>query len=57
MEVRDIEQDFIPSVGQLELTNVPAEGWIIDPHVMASLMVLAVLCTSLPTREKLSTLV
>ena len=31
VESRGIKQDFIPYVGQLELANVPIEGWIIDP--------------------------
>ena len=30
-EVRCIDQDLIPYVGQLEFTNVPIKGWIIDP--------------------------
>ena len=33
MEGRGIEQDLIPYVGQLELGNVPVEGWSIDPDV------------------------
>ena len=32
MEVRGVEQDFIPYIGQLVLTIVPVEGWIIDPY-------------------------
>ena len=33
MEVRGVEQDLIPYVGQLELPKVPVEGWVIDPDV------------------------
>ena len=33
MEVRGVEQDFIPCVGQLVPANVSFEGWIIDPDV------------------------
>ena len=32
MEVRGVEQDLMPYVGQLALPNVPIEGWIIDPY-------------------------
>ena len=36
VEDRDIKQDLFPYMGQLEFTNVPIEGWIIDPdaHVL-----------------------
>ena len=30
MEVRDVEQDLIPHVGQQVFANVPIEGWIFD---------------------------
>ena len=33
MKVRGDEQDLIPHVGQLVLTNVLIEGWITDPYV------------------------
>ena len=33
MEVRGVEQDLIQYVGQLELPNVPVEGWVIGPDV------------------------
>ena len=33
VEGRGVEQDLIPYVGQLELVNIPVEGWIIDPYV------------------------
>ena len=32
-EVRGIEQDLIQNARQLELVNVPTQGWIIDPDV------------------------
>ena len=32
MEGRDALQDFIPDVGQLQLSQIPTEGWIIDPY-------------------------
>ena len=32
VEVRGVEQDLIPYVGQLVLANVPIERWIIDPY-------------------------
>ena len=32
VEVRDVEQDITPYVGQLVLANVPVERWIIDPY-------------------------
>ena len=32
VEVRNVEQDLIPDVGQLVLSNVPVMGWIIDPY-------------------------
>ena len=56
MEDRGIEQDLIRYAGQLELANIAIEGWIIDLLYMASLMVLVMLCASLPTVERLSTL-
>ena len=55
MKGRSVGQDLIPYVRQLELTSVPIKGWIIVPY-MASVMVLVMLCTSLPTMEKLSTI-
>ena len=33
MEGRGIKQDLIPYVGQLELANIPFEGYIIDPGI------------------------
>ena len=33
MEVKCIEHNLIPFVGQLELVNVSIEEWIIDPDV------------------------
>ena len=33
MEGRNVLWDFIPDMGQLELVNVSAKGWIIDPDV------------------------
>ena len=41
---------------QLEFAQVPIEEWVFDPMNMASLMVLVMLCISLPTLVKLSTL-
>ena len=38
-------------MGQLELSNISVEGWIIDLMFMASLMVLVRFCDSLPTME------
>ena len=32
MEARGVEEILIPYVGQLTLTNVPVEGWIIDHY-------------------------
>ena len=32
VDVRGVEQDLIPYVGQWVLANVPVEGWIIDPY-------------------------
>ena len=32
MEGRGVLQDFIPDVQQLNLAQVPIEGWIIDPY-------------------------
>ena len=51
-----IEWDIIQYVWQLELPNVPLEGWIIDPDEHGFLIVLVILCASLPTMETLSTL-
>ena len=56
MEGRGVEQDIVPYVGQLELANVPVEAWIKTLMYMVSLMVLVVLCASLSTMDKLSTL-
>ena len=57
MEGRGVKQDLIPNVRQLEFSNVPVKGWIIDSLIcMAFMMVLEVLCTSLSTIEKLFTL-
>ena len=33
MEGRDVLQDLIPNVGQLELVYLPLKRWIIDPDV------------------------
>ena len=33
VEVRVVEQDLIPCVGQLVLPNVPVKVWIIGPYV------------------------
>ena len=33
VEVRGVEKDLIPNVGQLVLTNVPIKWWIIDPYI------------------------
>ena len=33
LKVRGVEQDFMPNMGQLKLTNAPVEGCIIDPNV------------------------
>ena len=33
VEVRGVECDRMPYVGQLVLPSVPVEGWIIDPYV------------------------
>ena len=48
MEVRGVEQNLFPYVGQLVLANVPLEAWIIDLMNIASLIVLARACGSLP---------
>ena len=56
MEGRGILQDLIPDMGHLEFGYVSVKGWIIDPVSMASLMVLVIVCASIPTMEKLSTL-
>ena len=53
MEVRDVEQDFIPYVGQLVFANVPVDGLNVDLMNMASLIVLSIVYDSLPTRKKL----
>ena len=52
-----VKQDFIPYVGQLLLSNVTVEWWIIDLNHIASLMVLVRLCVPLPTMEKFFKLV
>ena len=57
MEGRVIKQDLMPYVRQQELANIPIEGQIIDLDYMASLMVVVILCASLPTVEKLPTLI
>ena len=31
VKVRGTEWDLIPYLGQMELANVPSEGWVIDP--------------------------
>ena len=46
-------QDLMPDVRQLELVYVPVKGWMM---YMTSLMLLVILCTSLLTIKKLSTL-
>ena len=33
LEVMGVEQDHIPNVGQLQLTNVPVEGWLTEHDV------------------------
>ena len=33
VEVRGVEKDVIPYVGQLVFSSVPVGGWIIDPYV------------------------
>ena len=57
IEVRGIEQDLIPYVGQLELANVPTEGWIIDPNIHSLLDGSYNVMYLPPTMEMLSTLV
>ena len=47
MEFRGIEQDIIPYVGQLELANVPIEGWIIDSDAHGLLDVFLQCCVPL----------
>ena len=54
-DVWGVEQDFLPYVQQLVLSNVPIEEVIINPYVV-HLMVLQTLCDCLPTIVKLSTL-
>ena len=46
VEVRVIEQDLILYVGQLQIANVPFDGWITAMIYMTSLIVLLILCTS-----------
>ena len=45
-----------PRCEALVFLQVPLERWVIDTDVMASLLVLVMLCVSLPTMEKQSTL-
>ena len=56
MECRDVLKDLITYMGHLHFAQVSVKGWIIDPDKHSSLMILAVLCASLPPMEKLSTL-
>ena len=53
-KVWGVEQDLLSYVGQLVLSSVSIEGWIIALMYVASLMVLGRLCDSIPTREKIS---
>ena len=57
MEGTSVLQDLIPDTGQLELPYVPIirDGSLILMYI-SSFMVLVILCSSLPTMEKLSTL-
>ena len=57
MEGRGVLQDLIPHVGQLVLDNVPFKGWIIDPDSHGLFYDPSDVCASLPTIEKLSTLI
>ena len=57
VEVRGVEQDLIPYVGQLAFPNIPMEDGSLTLMNMAPLMVLKMVCASLPTMEKLSNLV
>ena len=33
LEVRGVKQDLTLYMGQLEISSVPVEGWIIDPDM------------------------
>ena len=33
LDIKGVEQDLIPCMGQLKLPKVPDEGWIIDPNI------------------------
>ena len=57
LEVWGVEQDLIPYMGQMVLPNVLLSDGSLTLIYMASLMVLLMVCDSLPTMEKLSNLV
>ena len=57
MEVRGVEQDIIPYVGQLLLANVPVQGLIIHPYEHSLRDGPGNGCYFLPTIEELPNLI